>query len=204
MRTSYVLKNRINFYMGFITGTLILSPEGYCPIERIEVDDYIDSPTGSLKIVTSHEIEYYTGDIYHITTDYHCYPLQCTGDQSIVVRNSPSGYKPVKDIVTGDWIGMWCPCDTSRALPVTDEPIETYADALFIQFAYFSHRRIIKILETYDHRYLCVESCERITVWFDGNYVWVPVLYNRCFFQRGQVHSIGVEGGHCMVQGILV
>lgn len=195
--------------MGFITGTLVLTPDGYRPIEGIEVDDYMDrqmnrtGATGSLKIVIAHEIDGYTGDIYRITTDYHCHALQSTGDQSIVVRNSPSGYKPVKDIVTGDWIGMWCPCDTSRALPVIDEPIELYTDALFIQFAYFSHRRIIKILETYDHQYLCVESYER-TVWFDGNYVWVPVLYNRCFFQREQVHSIEVEEGHYMVQGILV
>lgn len=199
--------------MGFIKGTLVLTQGGYKPIEQIEPNDHVQGPMGALYRIIQYTIIPYIGDIYRLTTEYQYHPILCTGEQFVVVRNSPSGYKPVNTLTKGDWIGIWCPYHPSSPLPVIyDTLIPTYDDALFIQFCYLSHRRAVKILETYDHRYLCVETSEPLTdemnktdIWFEESYVWMRVLSNHNLLMRDTVYHIEVEGGNrYVVQGILV
>jgi hypothetical protein len=94
--------------MPFPRGTLIWTQEGYKPIEDIEPDDYLCTPSG-LETISAHRTTQYVGYIYHLYTEYHSKPLRCTGDQLIRVRDAPNGFKPAREITTEDWIGMWRP-----------------------------------------------------------------------------------------------
>ena len=106
----------------FISGTKVLSHEGYKNIEDITVDDKLLTHTGIFQNILNLQQKTYTGDIYEIKLKYHADLIKCTDEHPFYVRErkkvrsvdtkkyeyvfSEPEWKPANEISQNDFFGM--------------------------------------------------------------------------------------------------
>jgi DNA (cytosine-5)-methyltransferase 1 len=93
----------------FVAGTLVLTEEGYKPIETVGLTDRLLTHTGAFQpILNLQRKPFYTGALHHIQLDAHPRPIVCTPEHPFYVRCADGGHewKIASGLTVGDYVGM--------------------------------------------------------------------------------------------------
>lgn len=96
----------------FIEGTLVLTNNGYKPIEKVTLDDKLLTHTGIFQSILNTQQKVYNGKLYSIYLKYHPTPVVCTEEHPFYVRTKnlkvfkDPEWKQAKDITNNDYFGM--------------------------------------------------------------------------------------------------
>jgi DNA-cytosine methyltransferase len=106
----------------FITGTLVLTYNGYKNIEDVKLDDRLLTHTGQFQSIINLQRKIYTGDVYELKIKYHPEITTCTEEHPFYIReknkvwdNSIRRYKTsfteplwksAKELTLNDYFGM--------------------------------------------------------------------------------------------------
>lgn len=103
----------------FVAGTLVLTDEGYKPIETVRGTEKLLTHTGSWRPIRSLQRKLYPGTLCSVKTQGGLTPIQCTDTHPFYVRtatNSIPDWVPARNLTKEHFVGL--PIDkTSTILP---------------------------------------------------------------------------------------
>lgn len=106
----------------FFEGTLVVTRDGYKPIEDVEPADLLLAHTGELRPIAAMQRRLYSGDAYTITARYHPgRPVACTPEHPFYARAGPSAppeWVEARRLTGEHYVGL--PVDARAVVPRFD------------------------------------------------------------------------------------
>ena len=115
----------------FTAGSLVLTENGYKPIENVSLDDKLLTHTNTFQPIVNLQQKVYQGNLFDIKIKYHFRPIQCTEEHPFYVRTKvrtwdnhirryvvsfkDPEWKSAKELTLDDYFGMTV--NTNEAVP---------------------------------------------------------------------------------------
>lgn len=93
----------------FVAGTLVLTQDGYKPIETVGLSDRLLTHTGTFQpIINLQRKPFYTGALHHIQLEAHPRPITATPEHPFYVKGTDGTptWKAAKELTREDYVGV--------------------------------------------------------------------------------------------------